>query len=86
MKFTPQNIAKTLKDKGLPIARLTKREKVTGVEVSKFGNRIIFQWRDWGWGKQIGIEVGSNMVIEALAEMGYKATSPLNNGLYVIHN
>lgn len=84
MKFTPQNIAKALKDRGIPIARLTKRERITGVEVSKFGKKIIFEWRDWG--KEIGYDAGSKLVIRALAEMGYKATSPMNNGLYIIHS
>jgi len=84
MKYTAQNIARELTRRGIPVAKLSKRERITGVKVSKFTNKVIFEWNDWE--RTVDRIDGQKVVIEALRDMSLKATEYNNTGLFIIHS
>lgn len=83
MKFHPAAIASSLQSKGLPIAKMTKRERVSGVEVKAIAGRIVFEWADYE--RKGNREQGQQQVIEALATMGLKAAEVRKTGIFQIY-
>lgn len=86
MKFTPQNIARELKRRGIATAKNEtvnrKQVKVSGIEIRSCGRWITCEWKDWN--KTGSTELGLAMAFTALNDMGYQVAEVKDTGLYRI--
>lgn len=82
-------IVNKLRAAGIPIAKLTKRERRSGVSVYQFNNvACVFEWCDYE--RTVDWTVGSVLVMEALVKLGYRVSSKVDKkvdcGSYFIFN